>query len=244
MLRDIMTCWGKDFNFYFRSKMVYVLLLVYLAMSVGFTFYVSNFYSETTINLYQFFKYQPAIWALIVPALTMRLWADEYRHNTLEILLVQPISNAAIVIGKFLAVWAICGLMIVVNFGVWFVVGLIVPLDNFWVLINYSVTFLAVGSLCAVSAATAAFCYNILGAFLVSLAICMVITMADFSSWLSRFSDENSWQWLQFVKAFDFAKQFDNMIMGRIDAAEVVYFVLLMFAGVGISMVATEYKRN
>lgn len=244
MFRDIMTCFGKEFNFYFRSKMIYLLLFVYSAMSAGFTFYLSDFYQETTINLYQFFKYQPAIMALIVPVLAMRLWADEYRHNTLEVLLAQPIHPAAFVIGKFSAVWAVSGLMLIMSWSMWLIVALIVPLDNVWVLANYLITFMAAGVLCALSSAAAAFCYNMLGAFLVSFAICLVVTTADFGSWLSKLSGADSWQVLQFVKAFDFAGIFNDMIMGQVGLSGMVYFVVLIAAALGISIVAADYKRS
>ena len=244
MFRDIMTCFGKEFNFYFRSKMIYLLLFVYLAMSAGFTFYLSDFYQKTTVNLYQFFKYQPAILALIVPALAMRLWADEYKNNTLEVLFAQPVNPAAAAVGKFLAVWAVSGLMLVMSWGMWLAVAVIVPLDNCWILANYLITFLAAGSLCALSSAAAAFCYNMLGAFLASFAVCLVVTTADFSLWLGKLSGADGWQWLRFVKAFDFAGIFNDMIMGQAGLSGMAYFVILIAAALGISVAAADYKRS
>lgn len=244
MFHDIMTCLGKEFNFYFRSKMIYLLLFVYLAMSAGFTFYLSDFYQETTVNLYQFFKYQPAIMALIVPALAMRLWADEYRHNTLEVLFAQPVNPAAAAIGKFLAVWSVSGLMLVLSWSMWLIVAMIVPLDNWWILANYLITFLAVGSLCALSAAASAFCYNMLGAFLASFAICLVATTVNFSLWLGRLSGADSWQWLRFIKAFDFAGIYNDMVMGQAGISGAAYFIILIAAALGISVAAADYKRS
>lgn len=236
-MRNILTIWGKDFNFYFRSRMIYLLLAAYVVLSSGFTVYVSDFYSETTINLYQFFKYQIGFMALIVPALTMRLWADEYRHNTLEVLFSQPISQFSIVLGKFLAVWSIAGIMLMATFPFWGIVAILVPLDNGWILANYIITFWAVGSLCALGVLAASFCYNVLGAFLAGLALCLLIVLTNFSSLIHT-------KWGQFAQMLDFTKQFEDMIMGQVSVAGWLYFVWIACGALAISLIAAEYKRK
>lgn len=236
-MRDILTIWNKDFNFYFRSRMIYVLLVAYTILSFGLTVYVSDFYSETTINLYQFFKYQTGLMALIVPALTMRLWADEYRHNTLEVLLAQPINPFSVVLGKFLAVWCVTGIMLLATFPFWVITAMLVSLDNWWVFANYAITFWAVGSLCAIGVLAASFCYNALGAFLFGLVLCLLIVLTNFSSFING-------KWGQFAKSLDFSKQFEDMIMGQVSAAGWLYFVWLASGALAISLVSAEYKRK
>ncbi len=242
-LRDVLTCWGKEFRLYFQSRIVYLLLFVYAAMAAVFTLYASDFYNNTAVNLYQFFRFQPGIAAMIVPALTMRLWADEYRHNTLEVLLAQPISYAAIATGKFLAAWSIAGIMLVSSAGFWLIVGVMVPLDNGWIAANYLFTFLMAGSLCAVSAAVSAFCYNVLAAFLSSLAVCIVLAAARFSSWAEKFMPDNLLI-MQLSKAFDFGQQYNDLISGQARFAAVAYFVLVIGAALWVNIIAVEYKRS
>lgn len=243
MMRDVITCFAKDFKVYFQSKLIYLILFIYVAMMAGLTFFASNFYNGTSLNMYQFFRIQPGILAMIIPALTMRQWADETKFNTLEVLLAQPISYWAVVLGKFLAVWAITGIMLLASTGFWLTVSLITSLDNQWIMTNYLITFLMAGSLSAISLMAAAFCYNALGAFLASLTVCMIVTMAGFSSWLSRLIPDSIWV-SQVTKAFDFGAAYDNMIQGQVVLASLFYYVVLAFAALWLSAVAVDYKRR
>lgn len=237
MLQDIITCFGKDFKFYFRSKMVYLVLGAYVVLSVGFTLYASNFYQETTINLYQFFKYQLVLSALFIPSLTMRFFADEYKHNTLEVVLSQPMSYASLILGKFLAAWSLTGIMLLSTMFFWLIAALLVSLDNLWVAANYLVTFIAAGSLCALCTMAASFCYSVWGAFLLSTALCLLMVSINFSGWING-------KFGSFITMLDFTKQFDNMIMGQAGIAGVLYFVLLGTAFLAIGMVSADYKRD
>ena len=83
LFRTTAVCFYKDFKFYFQSKMIYLIVLIYAALIAGLTFYATDFVAQTDPALRQFFKLQTDILPLFVPALTMRLWADEYKHNTL-----------------------------------------------------------------------------------------------------------------------------------------------------------------
>ena len=138
MMRDLFVCFSKEFKFYFQSKIVYLLLFVYTAMVSSITLYATDFYVNTSVSMYQFFKFQPGILSMIIPALTMRFWADEYKHNTLEVLLTQPISYWAVVLGKFMAAWIVVGIMLLATFGLWCVVGCIPVLELCFACINDS----------------------------------------------------------------------------------------------------------
>ncbi len=242
MIRDMATCFAKDFKFYFQSRIIYLLVFVYAALLTGLTLYASDFYNNTHINLYQFFKYQPGILMMMIPALTMRFWADEYKHNTLEVLLAQPISDIAIVLGKFLAAWVVVGVMLLVSAGFWVAVAQITELDNLWVLMNYLLTFWMAGSLCALSSMAAAFCYNALSAYMLAVFFCVVAVMIN-ASWLGKWFS-SSLLVVRVSKAFDFRMLFDEMIGGQISFGGLVYFGLLMMAALWLNTVAVEYKRS
>ena len=243
LIKDVVNCWGKEFKFYFQSKMIYLILFVYATMSAGFVLYVSDFYENTVANMAQFFIYQPGILATIIPVLTMRLWADEYKYNTLELILTQPISIAAVVLGKFLAAWSVAGIMILSSGGIWVMVAFMVNLDNRWIAINYLITFLMAGSLCALASLIAVFCYNAIAAFLGALALCLLTVMANFSYWIEKIIPDNVIL-NDLVKSFDFKWQFENMIMGQVGVGGGVYFVLLIVAALWTSLIAVEYKRK
>ena len=243
MMKNLAICWGKEFKFYFQSKMIYLAVLVYASISATLTLYGSDFYNVTTINMSQFFLYQPGVLATIVPVLTMRLWADEYKNNTLEVLLSQPISIWSVVGGKFLAAWSVAVIMILSSVGIWIVVSLMVDLDNGWIAINYLITFLVAGSLCALVSAVAAFCYNTFAAFLGAMALCMFVVLVDFSSWIDELLPNNVMLG-NLAKSFDFKWQFDNLIAGQIGVAGILYFVIVIAAALWTSLIAVEYKRR
>ena len=243
MMKNLAICWSKEFKFYFQSKMIYLSVLVYASISATLALYGADFYNVTTINMLQFFLYQPGVLATIVPVLTMRLWADEYKNNTLEVLLSQPISVAEIVGGKFLAAWSVAGIMILSSVGVWLVVSFMVDLDNKWIAINYLITFLGAGSLCALASAVAAFCYNTIAAFLGAMALCMFMVLANFSSWIDELLPNNVMLG-NLAKSFDFKWLFDNLIAGQISVAGILYFVIVIAAALWTSLIAVEYKRR
>ena len=243
MIKDVFICWNKDFKFYFQSKMIYLVLFIYGTMITALTLYASNFVNYSSVNMYQFFRYQPGVLAMIIPALTMRAWADEYKHNTLEILLSQPIDLWAIVIGKFLAAWSVVGIMILMSCGVWLELILVLPLDSGWIAINYAATLLMAGSLCAMASMMSAICYNMIGAFLSSLAVCMLMVTANWSGWVNKILPDN-WSVAKVLTAFDFNEQFNKIIMGQVDVATLIYFMLIIGFALWIERVGIEYKRR
>ena len=243
LFRTTAVCVYKDFKFYYQSKMIYLIVLIYAALIAGLTFYATDFVAQTDPALRQFFKLQTDILPLFVPALTMRLWADEYKHNTLEILLSQPVSWNAFVWGKFLAAWAVTGIMLVSTFGIWLLSAFYVPLDNSWILWSYVMSFLMAGALCAVCSLVASLCYNALGAFIMALGVCCVLVYVRFDSLWENILGEHLII-RNFLGAFDFQKQFFSLIDGQISIAAVSYFVLLIAASLGLSAAAVDYKRN
>ena len=242
MIKDVFTCWGKDFKFYFQSKMLYFALGFYLIISVLFTFYLSDFYSNTSVNLYQFFAYQPIILALIIPALAMRLWSDEYKYNTWEVLFSQPIQWLSVVLGKFLAIWSIVGIMILSSFLFWGLVSLWINTETLWVVSNFVVTFLMAGSLCALASMMTAFYYNVVSAFLGSISVCLLFVLADLGGLVSKILTNNV-MLTKLFSAFDLKKQFEILIMGQLNLSAIIYFLLIIVFALTIERIVIEYKR-
>ncbi len=243
MKKDILTFFYKDLKFYFQSKMIYLLLFIYVALSGSITFYASDFFANTTTNMYQFFKFQPGVWALIIPAITMRLWADEYKQNTLEVILAQPVSYVSVVLGKFLASWAVVGIMLIASMPIWWCVDWLVDTENVIVLGNYFIVFMMSGSLCAISFFVASLCYNVLGAFLIGLVACSAVISVSFK-WLVDKLVPDSAIFMKLTNAFNFSLQYNDMINGQINISSMLYFVLIIVFTLSFSIVAVNYKRN
>lgn len=240
---DILTFFYKDFKFYFQSKMIYLLVLVYMALCGAITLYATDFIVNTKANMYQFFKFQPGIWALIIPAITMRSWGDEYKQNTLEVILALPVSYVSVVLGKFLASWAIVGVMLLTTMPIWWCVNFLVDLDNLIIWGNYFIVFVMAGSLCAVSFFVASVCFNMLGAFLIALTACSTIISVSFIGLVNKLVPDNA-IFMKLTNAFNFSLQYNGMIDGQICLSSILYFLLLIVAALGFSIIAVDYKRN
>lgn len=243
MIHDALICFYKDFKFYFASRIIYILLVLYILLSVGITFWGTDFTEDSAVNLQQFFYNQPLIMAIIIPALTMRSIADEYRSRTLEIIMAQPISRQAFVIGKFAAAWSVCGIMLVSSFSVWLILALLLDLDNFWVLWCYISTFIMSGALCAVSLLAASFSVHVLGAFALSLSVCFLIININLG-WIAGLFTKHSLIASKIAASFSFVGQYNNMVLGQIGLASLLYFISLTAAFVWLTGIVLNYKRR
>ena len=240
--KDILTFFYKDLKFYFQSKMIYLLLMIYVALCASITLYTTDFFTNTYPNLVQFFKFQPGIMALIIPAVTMRLWADEYKQNTLEIIFSQPVAYRDVVLGKFLAAWAVVGILLLGSMSFWFSVSLFVETNVVEILANYFIVFLVSGSLCALSFLVASLCYNVLGAFLLGMICCSIVISVSFN-WLIDKLVPNNAILMNLVNAFNFSLQYNEMINGQIVISSIVYFFLIILFALALSVFAVRYKR-
>lgn len=243
MLHDTMICFYKDLKFYFASRMIYLVLAVYILMLTSFVCFGSGFYTAAEVNLQSFFLYQPVVLALVIPGLTMRSFADETRNRTLEIILSQPISRTSIVLAKFLSVWAVCGIMILSSMVFWWVLACFLPLDNLWILCNYPVTFLIAGALCAIALWGASFSNNYAAAFILSLSLCSLILNFNFG-WIAELVSPSSLLGIRIARSFSFLKQYAEMISGQLRLSAVVYFVATSITFISLTIVNLEYKRR
>lgn len=243
MMSDSLICFAKDFKFYFASRMVYLLLGVYIVLTYGLLFFGSDFYEDTTVNMGQFFILQPKVFMVIIPALTMRSIIDEAKDRTLEIILSQPISRLSFVFGKFLAAWCICGILLSSSFILWAILAKIVWLDNWWIFVNYISSWIMCAGLCAVSLLASAFPRNILGAFALSLCVCALVINIDLG-WIADLFTSRSLLALKIAGSFNFMQQYTNMISGQINLSAVLYFCSLSLSGVWLTGTVLDYKRR
>ncbi len=239
----IKTFFFKEFKSFFQNKMIYVLLPIYLIISFATVIYFSDFMSVANLSMQQFFLLQPRIFVIFIPALTMRLWVEEYKNNTWEILLSQPISIAAAVIGKFLAVWAVTGIMLLSSTVLWGVTAWFIGCDNMFVLANYLMTFLVVGIMCAVSAWAGALCFNYIGAFLISWAFLAILFAVNFDNTINKimalFIDNFN------ARVFsDFAEITASLVSGEIKLAFIFYAFAIIATALWANVVAIDYKRS
>lgn len=243
MYDDIQLIFRKELHAYFRSKVMFLLTIIYNIMAWGVFFYFSDAKYNTAENLYQFFYIQPFLMIFIIPAISMKIWADEYKNNTLEITLSLPVKYEAIILGKFLTIWVVTGIVLVTSMPVWGVLAGMLDLANIWIFFNYMWTFLSAASLAALGMMAASICYNALGAFLCGMAFCCVAVWLPLGKWLIELMPDNL-PLLGVVNMFSFMEQYVALVFGQVSFASLLYFVLLTIAALIVSDLVVKYKRN
>lgn len=233
----------KEFGSFFRSRLAWFLLAIYVVLSMVTTFYSGYYFDLSDNRLYSFFYFQPEIFTLLLPALAMKVWADERRYGTMELLLSQPVSYPAVIIGKFLAVWAFAGLMLLFTLPLWYSTGQLIALDNYGIWWNYIFAFVAAGALAAVCCLTAAFFSSPVSAYLGALTVCLLIKMANFDTLLTKAKVSNELL-IRMSQSLNFDRHYFNLISGRLTWSDGVYYLGIIIFALWMNVSAVEYKRS
>ena len=173
-MRQVLAVFKREFAAYFATPLAYVFIVIFLFAMGAFTFYVGRFYDNGIADLSVFFGYHPWLYLFLVPAIGMRLWADERRTGTVELLLTLPIPIWATVLGKFLAAWAFTAVALFLTFPIWITVNVLGEPDNGVILASYIGSLLMAGGYLAISASISASTDNQVIAFVVSVAVCFL----------------------------------------------------------------------
>jgi ABC-2 type transport system permease protein len=180
-IRNIFTIAKREFTSYFTSPVAYVFLVIFLLLAGFFTFMVGqDFFARNEASLGSFFLWHPWLYLFLVPAVAMRLWSEEKRTGTLELLLTLPITPTQAVIGKFLASWAFLILALVLTFPIWLTPIFLGKPDNGAILCAYIGSALMAGSYLAIGCMTSALTRNQVVSFILSVVICLFTILAGF----------------------------------------------------------------
>jgi ABC-2 type transport system permease protein len=226
----------REFAAYFATPIAFVFLIIFLLAMGIFTFYFGHFYDNGVADLSTFFGYHPWLYLFLVPALAMRLWAEEKRSGTIELLLTLPVPVWQTVLGKFLAAWAFAGLALVLTFPIWITVNYLGAPDNGVILASYVGSFLMAGAYLSIGACVSAATSNQVIAFVISVAVCFLFTVAGAPVVLQAFQGWAPLALVDTVSSFSFLSHFRAITEGVIDIRDVIFFFslisLFLFANV------------
>ena len=226
----------REFAAYFATPIAFVFLIIFLLAMGIFTFYFGHFYDNGVADLSTFFGYHPWLYLFLVPALAMRLWAEEKRSGTIELLLTLPVPVWQTVLGKFLAAWAFAGLALVLTFPIWITVNYLGAPDNGVILASYVGSFLMAGAYLSIGACISAATSNQVIAFVISVAVCFLFTVAGAPVVLQAFQGWAPLALVDTVSSFSFLSHFRAITEGVIDIRDVIFFFslisLFLFANV------------
>ncbi len=243
MMTRVATIARREFAAYFASPLAAVFLVIYLFMAGVFTFQLGGFYDRGQADLRPFFQGQPWLNLFLVPALSMRLWAEDRRTGTIELLLTLPFNIRDLVLGKFLAAWAFATLALVLTVPLWFTVAWLGNPDHGTILVGYLASALMAGAFLAVGAFLSAFTRNQVIAFVVTAVACFLLLVTGFPVVLDFVSSWAPHVVSQALAGMSALVHFDSMMRGVIDARDVLYFASVMAAFLWMNGVAVEWKK-
>ncbi|HKD47249.1 MAG TPA: ABC transporter permease [Rhizomicrobium sp.] len=235
---------AREFKSYFATPLAFVFIVIFLFAMGAFTFYLGHFYDNGAADLTVFFGYHPWLYLFLVPALAMRLWAEERRSGTMELLLTLPVPLWATVVGKFLAAWAFAGLALILTFPIWITVNYLGHPDNGVILASYIGSFLMAGAYLSIGACVSSTTSNQVIAFIVSVVVCFLFTISGAPLVLDAF---RAWAPLPLVEAissFSFITHFAAITSGVIDLRDVIFFFSLIGLFLYANMLIVDLRKS
>lgn len=221
---NVWTITKRELVGYFDSPVAYVFIVIYLLLAGFFTFTFGSFFDRGEASLTAFFMWMPWLLLFLVPALGMRLWSEERRSGTIELLLTFPVTPWQAILGKFLASWMFIAIAMTLTFPVWITVNWLGDPDNGVILAGYIGSWLLAGAYLAVSCLTSAITRNQVVSFILSVVICLglvVVGFAPVTDLLARWAAP----WLvEAVAGFSVLTHFDGFQKGVIDSRDFVFF--------------------
>ena len=242
--RNVSAVFKREFVSYFTTPVAYVFLIVFLALAGALTFYIGNFFDRNQADLEAFFTFHPWLYLFLIPAISMRLWAEERKSGTVEFLLTMPVTLWDAVLGKFLAAWFFAGVALVLTFPIWLTVNYLGEPDNGAVLAGYIGSFLMAGAYLAIGSCLSAATKNQVIAFVLAAAICFLFTLGGTNIVLGFAASLLPQSLVDLVASFSFLNHFDQIKKGVIDLRDLIFFLSVMGVFLYATTLVLELKKG
>lgn len=243
-MRNTFVIVRRELAAYFSTPLAYVFIVIFLALAGAFTFYMGGFFDRGQADLDAFFYYHPWLYLFLIPAVAMRLWAEERKTGTIELLMTLPVSTTQAVIGKFLAAWIFIALALLLTFPIWITVNYLGNPDNGVIIASYLGSLLMAGAFLAIGSSVSALTKNQVIAFIVAAVVCFIFLMSGldfvlnfFKGWLPNFL-------VDAIAGLSFLTHFNAITKGVIDLRDIVYFASLIGVCLFINVVLVDVKKT
>jgi ABC-2 type transport system permease protein len=233
----------RELNSYFATPIAYVLLVAFILACGMATFYLGNFLPRGQADLVPFFSFHPWLYMIFLPAVTMRLWAEERKNGTIELLFTLPITTMQTIMGKYLAALIFTAIALGLTFPVWIAVNYLGKPDNGVIFASYFGSLLMAGGFLAIGAAISALSKNQVIAFVISVMACLCLNLLGFATIIDRARAVLPSLVVDTIKSFSFLANFDTVSRGLIDLRSVIYFATLIAFCLFANAVIIETKK-
>jgi ABC-2 type transport system permease protein len=233
----------RELAAYFATPLAYVFVLIFLVLSGVFTFYIGGFYERGQADLAPFFSFHPWLYLFLVPAISMRLWSEERKSGTIELLLTLPLTRMQAVLGKFLAAWLFTGLALVLSFPLWITVNFLGAPDNGVIVASYLGSWLMAGSFLAIGSCMSALNRNQVIAFITTAVVCFLFILSGFPLVLDALSGWAPQLLIDAIASMSFLTHFTAVSKGVIGLRDLLFFVSLTVVWLAATAVVIELKQ-
>lgn len=234
---NIQSITKRELAAYFSSPLAYVFIVIFLLLSGFFTFMVGGFFERGEASLVRpFFDWHPWFYLFLVPAVGMRLWAEERRVGTIELLLTMPITAWQAIVGKFLASWLFLALALFLTFPVWITVNYLGDPDNGVILCGYIGSWLMAGAYLAISCATSAMTRTQVVSFIISVVLCLFLILAGFPPVVRLIESWAAPWFVDTITSFSVISHFEGFQKGVLDLRDIIFFLSV----IGFSLFTTS----
>jgi ABC-2 type transport system permease protein len=232
----------RELDGYFATPVAYVFIVIFLVLQGTLTFNAGGFFSRGQADLVPFFDFLPWVFLLLVPAITMRLWAEERRLGTIELLLTLPVTEAEAVIGKFIAAWVFCIIALALTFPFVITVNILGSPDNGVIACGYLGGVLVAGAFLAVGSATSAMTKNQVIAFVLGVAICFVFAVSAYPV-VTDFLNRNLPVLSLIASRFSVIQRFQAFSRGLISVPDLVFFASFIGFWLFVNTVVVDHRK-
>ncbi len=233
----------RELKSYFATPVAYVFIVIFLVLMGTFTFYLGGFYERGQADLRPFFNFHPWLYLFLVPAISMRLWAEERRSGSIELLMTLPVTAWQAVLGKFLAAWAFTAIALILTFPIWITVNYLGEPDNGAILTGYVGSLLMAGGFLSIGGCVSAFTRNQVIAFVISIVVCFGFLLSGFPLVLDVFSGWAPQVLVDGIASLSFLTHFTSISRGVIELRDLVYFGLLIGTFLYANTIVLQWKQ-
>ena len=242
-MRNVKLIFIREFAAYFATPLAYVFIVIFLMLAGLLTFFMGSFLERDQADLIPFFEFHPWLYLFLVPALSMRLWAEERKLGTIELFLTLPISMTQAVTGKFLAAWGFSVTALLLTFPFWITVNYLGNPDNGVVFASYIGSALMAGAYLAIGSMISACTKNQVIAFVVTTTICFILTLTGSPVILDFFSAWASADIVQAVGNFGFLPHFQSIQRGVIDFRDIIFFGSIIIIALIANAIIIDWRK-
>jgi len=243
-MHQLITITAREFYSYFATPLAFVFIIVFLLANGLATFYLGAWFDMGQADLTSFFMFHPWLYLFFLPAISMRLWAEERRNGSIELLLTLPVPLAAIVMGKYLAALAFSGLALALTFPIWLTVNYLGAPDNGVILAGYVGSLMLAGGYLAIGSALSALTRNQVIAFVISVVACFLFTISGAPLVLELVRGWAPPALVETLAGMSLLTHFRAIAAGVIDLRDIVFFLTLIGVFLAATIVIVDMKKG